>query len=237
MGRYLAISAVCHLALLIALLGVVSGGTKADSQTVYEVAIVGGLPQGSPESAGVAAGGAPSGTTKRFVYTRRSSPASLGEIGKERAGRERAPELAPSPDRERPPAAEIAGDAADLIKAPATAGQPTPGRGYQTGTGGGSEIALWKARVRGMVEAVWRTPPEVEVMDPSLQTTYLLRVGRSGELLQKKLLVSSGNAPFDRSVLVALGRIPRFPPPPLVLIASEDWVEVTMSFTPPKGGT
>lgn len=82
---------------------------------------------------------------------------------------------------------------------------------------------------------LWRTPPEIEQMDASLQTTYLLRVGRAGELLQKKLLVSSGNVPFDRSVLVALGRIGRFPQPPLVLIAGEDWVEVTMSFTPPKG--
>ena len=72
-------------------------------------------------------------------------------------------------------------------------------------------------------------------MDMSLKTTYLLRVSRSGELLDKKLLVSSGNNPFDRSVLLALSSVSAFPVPPLALIAGRDAVEITMSFTPPKG--
>ena len=62
----------------------------------------------------------------------------------------------------------------------------------------------------------------------------LLRISRRGSLLQKKLLVSSGNVPFDRSILIALGRAIRFAAPPLILIAGEDWVEVTMSFTHQK---
>jgi hypothetical protein len=94
---------------------------------------------------------------------------------------------------------------------------------------------MWKARVRSMVENLWKTPPEIEGMDSSLQTTYLLRVSRTGELLQKKLMVSSGNVPFDRSILISLGRVSRLPQPPLVLIAGENWFEFTMSFTPPKG--
>jgi hypothetical protein len=75
-------------------------------------------------------------------------------------------------------------DAAGLIKVP---------RGACSGGGrdgaaavSSSETALWKTRVRGMVEALWRTPPRSRVMDVSLKTTYLLRVGRSGELLQKR---------------------------------------------------
>jgi TonB family protein len=82
---------------------------------------------------------------------------------------------------------------------------------------------------------LWKPPPEMDIMDMSLQTTYLLRVSHDGELLQKKLLVSSGNTPFDRSILTALNKTTHFPPPPPGLIAGQDWVEITMSFKPPKG--
>ena len=78
-------------------------------------------------------------------------------------------------------------------------------------------------------------PPEISVMDTSLKTTHLLKISRSGELLDKKLLISSGNSPFDRSVHLALNSVTTLPPPPLVLIAGQSSVEVTMSFTPPKG--
>ena len=82
---------------------------------------------------------------------------------------------------------------------------------------------------------MWKTPPEISVMDASLTKTYLLKVSRTGELLDKKLLVSSGNGPFDRSVHLALSNVTSLPQPPIVLIAGRDSVEVTMSFTPPKG--
>jgi hypothetical protein len=124
--------------------------------------------------------------------------------------------------------------AADLTRSPVQTGTGT-GAAHGPGGGSSSEIAMWKARVRSMVENLWKTPPEIEGMDSSLQTTYLLRVSRTGELLQKKLMVSSGNVPFDRSILISLGRVSRLPQPPLVLIAGENWFEFTMSFTPPKG--
>jgi hypothetical protein len=231
--KFVIISLACHLVLILAMVEVNWRGRKIDPAAVYEVAIVAGVPaagsgSGSPETVSMPQG-------KRFIYTRGAKTASIGEVRKEQGGKEQAPEFSPSDIKPEAPAdAPDMPDAASLIKGQ-TKGSPGGGTGRGPAGGIPSEIAIWKGRVRGMVEALWRTPPEIDEMDTSLQTTYLLRVGRAGELLQKKLLVSSGNVPFDRSVLVALGKISRFPQPPLVLIAGGDWVEVTMSFTPPKG--
>ncbi|HHO76543.1 MAG TPA: TonB C-terminal domain-containing protein [Deltaproteobacteria bacterium] len=96
-------------------------------------------------------------------------------------------------------------------------------------------VGVWKSKVMVLVESLWKTPPEISIMDMSLKTTYLLKISRTGELLDKSLLISSGNSPFDRSVFLALHSVTTFPAPPLVLIAGRDAVEVTMSFTPPKG--
>lgn len=201
-------------------------GRKLDNSEIYEVSIVPGLPaEGSPSSHDI---GVPQG--KKFIYRRGSERASLSEVTKEKALKETVPTLSPS--KIQPEKTNESGP--DIPEA----GSGVEGRGQLIkGPAGGSpsEVALWKARVRSVVETLWKTPPEIENMDMSLKTTYLLRVSRSGELFQKKLLVSSGNIPFDRSVLIALNRVTRIPPPPLVLVAGEDWVEITMSFTPPKG--
>lgn len=217
--------------LILALVDVSFLGKKTDTAEVYEVSIVAEMPGADiPETGSVAV---PQG--KRFIFTRKSERASLGEVRKEKAMKESVPRLTPSDIRPEAPAeSPDAGGASSLARPQVPGGTGTvQARGQHGGTP--SEIALWKTKVRGLVESLWKTPPEVEDMDAGLQTTYLLRVSRTGELLQKKLLVSSGNVPFDRSILIALGRASRFPTPPLILIAGEDWVEVTMSFTPPKG--
>ena len=188
------------------------------------------LPQqpGHPRSVSIPQG-------KKFIVDRKSKKVSLGEVKKEKATKESSPTLSPSDIKpEAPVESQDMPYTGNLIKPQGPTGA---GSGQAQGPTGGtsSEIALWKTKVRGMVEGLWKTPPEIENMDARLQTTYLLRISRTGALLQKKLLVSSGNVPFDRSILIALGRASRFPAPPLMLIAGEDWVEVTMSFTPPKG--
>lgn len=226
--KYLIISLVCHLVLILAMVEVNLGGRKIDPAGVYEVSIVAGVPAdggaGSPQSVSIPQG-------RRYVYSRGAKTATIGEISKEPGGKDRAPEFSPSDIRpETPVETQDSPETAGLIR-----GQTPAAPGTGRGGGAPSEIAIWKGRIRGMVEMLWRTPPEIEIMDADLRTTYLLRVGRAGELIQKKLLVSSGNVPFDRSILVALGKVSRFPSPPLALIAGEDWVEVTISFTPPKG--
>lgn len=229
--KFLVISFMCHAVLMLALIEVHFFGKKTDTAEVYEVSIVAGAPAAGTTDAGTIS--VPQG--RKFIYTRKSERASLGEVKKERALKEGAPKLTPADIKpEAPVESPEAGSTSSLLKPQTPAGA---GTAQAHGPSGGTptEIALWKTRVRGLVESLWKTPPEIESMDAGLQTTYLLRVSRSGELLQKKLLVSSGNVPFDRSILIALGRANRFPQPPLILIAGQDWVEVTMSFTPPKG--
>lgn len=231
--KFVIISLLCHLVLILAMVEVTFSGRKIDPAAVYEVAIVAGVPAGGGSTGSAQSVSIPQ--ARKFVYTRGAKTPSIGEVRREQSGRGQAPEFSPSDiEPESPGESPETQDTESLIRGQA---KGAPGGGPGQGPAGGvpSEIAIWKGRVRGMVEALWRTPPEIEEMDTSLQTTYLLRVGRAGELLQKKLLVSSGNVPFDRSVLVALSKISRFPQPPLVLIAGSDWVEVTMSFTPPKG--
>jgi TonB family protein len=223
---FLVISLVCHLIVILILVDVRFSGRKLDDSEIYEVSIVSGPPaEGAPSSQVT---GVPQG--KKFIYRRGSQQVSLDEVTKEKALKDTLPKLSPSeiqPEKTNESGPDIP-----------EAGSGVEGRGQLTrGPDGGSpsEVALWKARVRSVVETLWKSPPEIENMDMSLKTTYLLRVSRSGDLLQKKLLVSSGNVPFDRSVLIALNRVTRIPPPPLVLVVGEDWVEITMSFTPPKG--
>ncbi|HQI81573.1 MAG TPA: TonB C-terminal domain-containing protein [Deltaproteobacteria bacterium] len=218
------------MAFILAMVEIHVTGRKLDPTSVYEVSIVAGPPSArAGQPAGVS-----TGRVKKYVFTRSQKAATFGEVRKEREGRDQVPEFSPADIRpESPGMTQDMPDAADLIR-----GQARDAAGASQGPAGAgvsSEILIWKTRVRGMVESLWRTPPEIETMDHGLKTTYLLRVGRAGELLQKKLLVSSGNVPFDRSILAALGKVTRFPVPPLALIAGEDWVEVTISFMPPKG--
>jgi len=230
--KFVIISFMCHALFMLALLDVHFFGKRTDMAEVYEVSIVAGAPAAaSPETGRPAV---PEG--RKYIFTKKKSErATLGEVKKESALKEGAPKLTPSDIK---PEASVESQESQsppsLLKPQQLGGT---GQAQPRGPSGGtpSEIALWKTRVRGLVESLWKTPPEIENMDTGLQTTYLLRVSRTGELLQKKLLVSSGNVPFDRSILIALGRASRFPAPPLILIAGQDWVEVTMSFTPPKG--
>jgi TonB family protein len=94
-------------------------------------------------------------------------------------------------------------------------------------------VSIWKSQVRGIMDKEWDTPSLAEQVDTSLKTIYLLKVSRSGDLLDMRLLVSSGNTSFDRTVQLALESYPKFPAPPEALMAGHDVVEVTMSFTPP----
>ena len=228
--KFIIISLLCHAGLVLAMLDVRFSGKLPDTAEVYEVSIVEGMPAaaGASENASIPQG-------RKFVVDRKTKKVSLGEVRKEKATKESSPSLLPSDIKPETPAeSQDAPYTGNLVK---PQGQTGSGAGQAHGPAGGtsSEIALWKTKVRGMVEGLWKTPPEIENMDAKLQTTYLLRISRTGSLLQKKLLVSSGNVPFDRSILIALGRASSFPQPPLMLIAGQDWVEVTMSFTPPKG--
>lgn len=241
LSGYTGISLLAHFLFILAMVDVsFSPRDDLSAFDVYEVDIVTSVP-----SAGKAAaprGTAPSGqsSAKKYVYQRGSDQSSISGIKKEQGPKENAPELSardlePLEVKEQEKGWEDAAPEVAANGAPPDTGGTAPGR-LGRGPGESSNlVAVWKTQVKMVVDSVWKTPPEISVMDASLKTTYLLKISRSGELLDKKLLISSGNGPFDRSVHLALSNVTKLPHPPLVLIAGHESVEVTMSFTPPKG--
>ncbi len=236
MRWFVGISLVCHAVLMLAVVDLEFSRTDIPDYDVYEVAIVSSAPPARQSGTSAKAPG------KTYVYRKGSDTMALSGVKKEKALQDRAPKLSPADlepvkrqDEEPLPdsPAETGDDLAQGLKEYESAqGEPMEAAGKQ---GSSDAITLWKAQVRSLVDSHWKTPPEVSIVDMSLKTTYLLKITRSGELLDKRLLVPSGNSPFDRSVLLALNSIKRLPQPPLVLIAGRDTVELTMSFTPPKG--
>ena len=234
---YIGISLVLHAALMVALVDIEFSRTEIPTYDVYEVSIVSSVPSVRQPSAS----GKTSPGSKKYVYRKGSDPSSISSIKKDSALKNRAPELKPAdiepikpPDDE--PSPDSPSSAADDLSQRLREYESTETSGPSGPSGLSSNpMNIWKAQVRSLVDGLWKTPPEISILDMSLKTTYLLRISRSGVLLDKRLLVSSGNSPFDRSVLLALSSVTKLPVPPLVLIAGRDSVEITMSFTPPKG--
>jgi hypothetical protein len=234
---YIGISLVLHAVLMFALVDIEFSPTDIPAYDVYEVSIVSSVPSArQPATSGKTSSG-----TKKYVYHKGSDASSISSIKKDSAIKDRAPELKPAdiepikpPDDE--PSPDIPSSASDdlsqRLQEYEAAGTSLPSGPSSLSS---NPVGIWKAQVRSLVDGLWKTPPEISIMDMSLKTTYLLKISRSGVLLDKRLLVSSGNTPFDRSVLLALSGVTTLPVPPLVLIAGRDIVEITMSFTPPKG--
>jgi TonB family protein len=229
LGWYNWTSIGMHLLLLVAMVDIQFAAKELPNLDTYEVDIVTDVPSAVRSPGGAKA------IPKRAAKT--EAPRTLAEIQKEKALPDAKPELMPSkieparqeePEPETPPQprAETPQRAAQPV-----AGPGTPGRASESAY----LVGVWKSQVKGLVDRVWRTPPEIAYVDMSLKTTYILRIARSGDLLDRKLLISSGNTPFDRSIQMALSSLRRLPPPPQVLLGVQDSVEVTMSFTPPKG--
>lgn len=106
------------------------------------------------------------------------------------------------------------------------------GIGQQQGMRGEShsDVSLWKTRVISTVNSYRKSSVDIQNADAGIKLTYRIRIGRMGEILQVDLLESSGDESFDRSVNLALGQVTNFPPPPHMLIAGNEWVEVKLSF-------
>jgi outer membrane biosynthesis protein TonB len=220
-----------HLLLLLAMVDIQFAPKEMPSFDTYEVDIVTDVPS----------------TTRPVPNAGRAIPSSarkleapkLDAIQKEKALPDSKPELLPSkiepPKQEEQayePPAQAKAETPSRVNAPPVTG---PGRQGKVTDESAYLVGLWKGQVKALVDRVWRTPPEIASMDMSLKTTYILRISRGGDLLDRKLLISSGNTPFDRSIQLALNGLKRLPQPPAVLVGGQDSVEVTMSFTPPKG--
>jgi len=208
--KYLVLSFALHLALIFTLMT----GHYSDKQRgvsyVYEVSLLSGMPMETLPSS--------------------SEQASFSAPMQEMLPEEITPELA---------SYDINTETQAENKKAQQPGMPTHvlfGAGGQLAdesTGNSSlAVKLWRTRIWYIVNTLRKSPLELSITDKSLKNTCLLRVSRDGQLLQKQLLVSSGNTQFDRSVIMALNRIIRLPPPPNELIAEYDWVEIIIIYSP-----
>lgn len=247
---FLSISLVLHLVLFVSLVDL-EVSRRSAVPDVYEVSIVAtpGIvaPAGRVSSAparGVAPRGGTAtgkGSPKYVRLSGRTKTPSIEGIGRERGVRGKGPELKPTQIepgvREDIPFDPLAlagqREPAPEDPAVAAAGVSAAGKRGSVGARTASDEAIWQSRVRETVFRVWRMPPEVAFFDGGLKTTYQLQVSRDGSLVDKKLVVSSGNKLFDHSIFLALGRVQRFAAPPLSLVAGTQEVEVIMTFWPP----
>jgi TonB family protein len=207
---FLGISLLLHIGFFAAVIIPDFSSRPNTAPVVYEVDIVPGVP-----------GASVSGGTYRNFAVPSSVPKinDFGEISRDVPVKDGPSEL-PSPDLDSEPSR--------------SSGSEQPGQVDRHGEGdssGGSaygEVArkeAWIGIVMARFKNVWQIPEGVPVR-PNLQVTYTIRISASGDIISKKLLVSSGNRPFDRSVEIALSRI-KLPPPPG---GRYEW---TLSFVPP----
>ncbi|HEY9161725.1 MAG TPA: TonB C-terminal domain-containing protein [Desulfomonilia bacterium] len=207
---FLAISLLLHIGLFAAVLVPDFSSKPKTVPVVYEVDIVPGVPGAS------VSGGA---------YRSFSMPTSVpkikdfGEISRDVPVND-GPSRLPSPDLDSEPARSSGS---------AQSGQYDR-HGDDDSTGGSAygEVArkdAWIGIVMARFRNVWQIPEGVPIR-PDLQATYTIRISSTGDIISRKLLVSSGNRPYDRSVEIALSRI-KLPPPPG---GRYEW---TLSFVPP----
>jgi TonB family protein len=223
------ISLILHLALVTWCVGVGGASASRTSPDVSEVDIVTAMPPALTAGASVAARG-----MNDALGDKVGEEKSLSGVEKEEALPVFTP--APAPELMRP-VCEKAGEPEHPSRERGAAPEPAPPaapRHRPDGMQGESPCheALWKSRVRGILDLAWKNPDSAAKIDLSLKTTYLLKVSRDGALLDKRLLISSGNASFDRSVQLALEKARRFPRPPETLLAGRESVEFPMSFAP-----
>ncbi len=217
-SKFVVISLVLHLILFLALVDItISGKTLPLAEGVYEVSIV--SEKDMPKA------GKPRASPKRVYRTRPKRVTGLKGVGKELALKEKTPDLSPKeiePPAKTEPGTEH-GESPDIIRHPARDGS--------TRVSGSNNVAFYKAKIKEIIKGHWRVPPEIAVLKNSLKATYMVKIVRNGNVVDKKLIVSSGNKPFDRSILRALDNVKKLPVPPLILIAGANTLEIVITFS------
>jgi TonB family protein len=100
--------------------------------------------------------------------------------------------------------------------------------------GSSSDNEKWIMEVKRTTTDLWK-PPNALYKNPSIYARFAIRINRDGKILQRKMVKSSGNKVYDKSVSKALGQIKKFPPPPPTLLGGEDSIVVDLSFRlPPR---
>jgi len=216
-SKFVVISLVLHLILFLALVDItISGKALPSAGGVYEVSIV--------SEKDIQKTGKLRSSPRRVYRAGPKRVTGLKGVGKELALKEKAPDL--SPKEIEPPAKKETdteyGELPGIIRHP-------------SGDGGasvsGNNVAFYEAKIKEIIKGHWRVPPEIAVLKNSLKATYMMRIVRNGDVVDKKLIVSSGNKPFDRSILRALNNVKKLPVPPLILIAGANTLEIVITFS------
>ncbi len=222
LGKFIAISLVIHILFLSVLLGIKTQAEPVGS-SVYEVSII-SLPRLGNNNVKRA----------KMVY---SKGVSINRLHVHK-------EILRGPGKEMTINKGTINIKSPEIKLPkymtAMAGTTGPGHtlhipsektGLSNGTMGGNDIAMYKLLIRDVIRKRWKVPPEIAVSRNPLKASYMIKISRDGHVLDKKLIMTSGNQPYDLSILMALNSITSLPVPPLRLIAGSDTLEIIMTFT------
>ncbi len=234
LNRYNGVSLILHAILILAMVDIGFSAKNDQAYEVFDVDIVAEAPSAIRQPA-----------QKKAVNTRslnsKNPPKAISGINKEKALPDITPELSASKiepaQRDEVPYPDSSPSSHDAPAPQSSAPVSGMSQGNPNATRDENAylMSLWKSQVMALVQRVWKAPPEIAYVEKSLKTTYQLRISRTGELLNKRLLVSSGNNPYDRSVNIALNSIKRLPQPPFFMMAGKESEDFTMSFTPPKG--
>lgn len=84
---------------------------------------------------------------------------------------------------------------------------------------------LWVENTMMRFKQVWQLPEDRQI-GPDLKTTYIIKISKSGEIIDKKMIISSGNKAYDKSIETALNKIKLLPPP-------DGKDECVITFVPP----
>jgi len=220
--RCIGISLIMHFILFSAIVSFHTSANTVHIPSVYEVSIVSAI--GSASGERVRTKSLKSYRKKRISLKKRlPNPKKVGAIETSPLTL-KAPDIKSSKSLKSVPKEKVSTETSGPYTSKATAD-------INKGIVLGNEITLYKMRIRNIIRSNWRVPPEIALSQGTLKASYMIKVSRNGEVLDRKLVMSSGNQPYDASVFMALNSVKGFPVPPITLIAGADALEVVMTFS------
>jgi TonB family protein len=82
-----------------------------------------------------------------------------------------------------------------------------------------AEIQEYPLMVENRIKGFWVIPDLLSARE--LKAVVIFGIDKQGEIINLRFKLSSGNAPYDQSVIRAIRKAAPFSPPPQVLLAEE----------------
>ena len=247
--RFVVISFVLHFILFFALIDINPSGAQHDLALagIYEVSIV------SEDEIGTITGSAQ--TWQKVIRESVEKVKGLSAVEREAIISENMPSL--SPKELNPPKTEStlpSNYASEILKsidkridfsqttdptsnAISSLSSEIPVSSQKGDTKGGTNKAqddqtnIYKARIKEIIKGYWKTPPEIAFLRRTLKATYMMSIVKNGEVVDRKLVSSSGNNAFDASIFRALENVKNLPSPPPSLVSADRTLDIVITFT------